>query len=254
VRRLTAHLNEQNQQRAKREGTKAPPPKPPANKRTAKDLPPEIQQQLILINRVGGRGLPGGDNSNTQFATLALWVARRHGLPVDNALTLVDARFRNSQHADGGWGYTAMPRARGMGHSTATMTAAGVLALAVNLGAVNDPDKKAQRREPNNDPALKAGLQALGTTVGQPLARGKAVGRNRGELALGANAGRAYYFLWSLERVAVALNLKTIGNKDWYEWGAEVLIANQQADGSWHGDYTTGGVDTCFELCLRPDG
>ncbi len=60
--------------------------------------------------------------------------------------------------------------------------------------------------------------------------------------------GRTYYFLWSLERVAVALDLKTIGKKDWYGWGAEILLANQQRDGSWDGDYSPAGIDTCFAL------
>jgi hypothetical protein len=60
--------------------------------------------------------------------------------------------------------------------------------------------------------------------------------------------GRSFYFLWSLERVAVALNLETIGNKDWYGWGADVLLQSQRRDGSWAGDYSEGGVDTCFAL------
>jgi hypothetical protein len=59
--------------------------------------------------------------------------------------------------------------------------------------------------------------------------------------------GRGYYFLWSLERVAVAFNLDTIGRKDWYGWGAEILIANQAADGSWAGEFA-GAPDTCFAL------
>ena len=59
--------------------------------------------------------------------------------------------------------------------------------------------------------------------------------------------GKTYYFLWSLERVAVALDLDTLGGKDWYGWGSEVLLANQAADGSWHGEYA-GPVDTCFAL------
>ena len=57
-----------------------------------------------------------------------------------------------------------------------------------------------------------------------------------------------YYYLWSLERVAVALNLDTIGNKDWYAWGSGLLLSNQEEDGTWQGDYGTGGVDTCFAL------
>ena len=43
----------------------------------------------------------------------------------------------------------------------------------------------------------------------------------------------AYYFLWSLERVAVAYGLETIGNHDWYAWGARALLATQEKDGGW---------------------
>ncbi len=59
--------------------------------------------------------------------------------------------------------------------------------------------------------------------------------------------GKAYYFLWSLERVAVALDLDTLGGKDWYGWGSEIVVANQAADGSWHGEYPAT-ADTCFAL------
>ena len=59
-----------------------------------RDLPREIQRQLALIGRMPLGGGPwaqmAGDNSNTQFAALALWVARRHGLPVDLALQRAD--------------------------------------------------------------------------------------------------------------------------------------------------------------------
>src|SRR5262245_17718069 len=80
----------------------------PEGKRTVKDLPAEIQQQVAVANRVGGAGgvMGAGDNSNTQFAVLGLWVARRHGLPVDDALARTDAYFRRTQNSDGGWAYT----------------------------------------------------------------------------------------------------------------------------------------------------
>ena len=54
-------------------------------------------------------------------------------------------------------------------------------------------------------------------------------------------------FLWCLERVAVIYDLKTIGDKDWYAWGSQVILENQRPDGSWidaHGDV----CDTCFAL------
>jgi hypothetical protein len=62
------------------------------------------------------------------------------------------------------------------------------------------------------------------------------------------NAGKIYYFLWSLERVAVAYGLPTIGGKDWHNWGADILITNQENNGSWQGEYGDCGADTCFAL------
>src|SRR5205823_4906003 len=62
--------------------------------------------------------------------------------------------------------------------------------------------------------------------------------------------GRTYYALWSLERMAVVYGLeeKKLGSKDWYGWGAELLLANQTIDGAWNGKYAEGGCDTSFAL------
>ncbi|HEY7311138.1 MAG TPA: hypothetical protein VH643_17375 [Gemmataceae bacterium] len=248
VRRLQNKLAQRKELTGRREL-----PKPGAVKRTAKDLPKEIQQQLALLNRAGGSGqVVGSDNSNTQFATLALWVGRRYGLPVEHALKRVETRFRASQHADGGWGYFEEGMARGrMANSTASMTCAGLLGLAVADGNFSEkvrekkPDGK-YTRDINKDPNLRRGLVALSTAVGQPVEGAR---RRPGErLPIAQVGGRTFYFLWSLERVAVALDLKTIGKKDWYAWGAEVLVANQQANGAWLGNYADCGADTCFAL------
>jgi hypothetical protein len=60
--------------------------------------------------------------------------------------------------------------------------------------------------------------------------------------------GKGYYFLWSLERMAVVYDLKRIGRVEWYPAGAKLLVSKQNPDGSWQGDYASGGVDTCFAL------
>jgi hypothetical protein len=226
-----------------------------------RELTKEIRQQIEVINRAAPQKATGrDDNSNTQFAVLALWVSRRHGLPVDGALTLVNARFRNSQNGDGGWDYmyrAHSPGGRG-GKSTATMTCSGLLGLAVVHGAAEavlrtekpkegdrpkEGDKPHKLPDATRDPAVRAGLSALGTTIGHPVGNKK--GKHPPTLAQG---GRMYYFLWSLERVGVAYGLKTIGGKDWYGWGSEILVANQQDDGSWKGDFSAMGADTCFAL------
>src|SRR6202035_4448250 len=59
------------------------------------------------------------------------------------------------------------------------------------------------------------------------------------------------YYLWSMERVAVLYNLPTIDGKEWYPWGAEILLNNQRSDGSWNGGGSPGSaptVDSCFAL------
>src|SRR5262249_35099480 len=95
------------------------------------------------------------------------------------------------------------------------------------------------------DAILLRGVGALGTTVGYSSTQLKAMGKPGVIPQIG---GQSYYFLWSLERVCVALDLDTIGGKDWYDWGSEVLIANQQRDGSWQGEYSNYRADTCFAL------
>jgi hypothetical protein len=48
--------------------------------------------------------------------------------------------------------------------------------------------------------------------------------------------------------MAVLFDLPRLGGKDWYKWGAEILLKNQLPDGSWRGAYAQGGPDTCFAL------
>jgi HEAT repeats len=232
-------------------------------KRTVNDLSKEIRQQLEVVTRQAAED-HGDDNSNTQFATLALWVARRHGMPTEPAIARLDARFRATQNEDGGWGYKAHIGSPGKGGkggggtgSTATMTCAGLLGLAVNYGVLGeavlktDPkgkDGKPARAgpDPSKDPAVRAGLQALGTAIDHPVGEHK--GKGKGQPAAGARSGRFYYFVWSLERVAVAYGLQTVGGKDWYAWGSEQLLLTQDNDGGWSGEWGQGGVDTCFAL------
>jgi hypothetical protein len=257
MRRLTTVLQERNELVGRREL-----PRPGGGKRTVRDLPPAILAQLEAVRTPppapGGNALPEahilsqGDNSNTQFGILGLWVMRRYGLPIENALARLDQRFRGTQNDDGGWGYVIGMRRPAGGPdpglmmpgfgSSAAMTAAGVLGLAVAHGYVAEEGRtealRDRARELDKDPALARGLAALSTAVDNPTG-----GRDVPQAG-----GKSYYFLWSLERVCVALDLQTLDKKDWYGWGAEILLGNQQADGGWHGLYAECGADTCFAL------
>jgi hypothetical protein len=221
----------------------------------------------------GGGGPPGGipfmgtpsDNSNTQFAALALWVGRRHGLPVEKAITKLDRRFRSTQMDDGGWSYNglrpgpSMPMMAGMPGlgSTASMTCAGLLTLAIADGATLEylKERKPDAKLPDisADKHLLKGLAALGGVIDNPKSLKPQLppqARPSAPLPDAARrvGGRTYYFLWSMERVAVALALDTIGKKDWYGWGAEILLENQESNGFWLGEYGGCGADTCFAL------
>jgi hypothetical protein len=224
----------------------------PVGKRTVADLPKEIQGQLAQINRGGGGPMmmreAGAltDNSNTQFSTLALWVARRHGLPVDNALAKIDARYRRSQAPDGSWNYLSGSMAAqfsgARAPATPSMTCSAILGLTVAHGVTHDPAQKRGQRvlDPAQDQGLQKGLLALSSAI-QPYPV------KEGEVPT-VRDPKAYYFLWSLERVAVALNLDTIDKKNWYDWGAEILLANQ-VNGIWNGgEYGDCAADTCFAL------
>ena len=224
---------------------------PPPARRDRPPLPEEIAKQLELLNQGDPKAIDPdadnisalGDNSNTQFAMLGLWTARRHNIPVEKALVRLDARFRRSQNKDGGWSYLPVSlRVGGIDDSTATMSCAGLLGLALSHGIAKEAGGRADpKRDFAKDPAIRAGLLALGTCIGNPIgARGKPG-------VLPPVLTKGYYFLWSVERVAVAFDLKTIGNKDWYNWGAEILLASQGAEGHWQGEYGPD-IDTCFAL------
>jgi hypothetical protein len=179
------------------------------------------------------------DNSNTQFAMLALWAARRHGVPTEQSLLAGYYRFAATQHpSERGWGYG------GPGKSTNTMTCAGLIGLAIGHGTAPDRDvavKAGAVRPALQDSGIQSGLQALAPNIGQPSPDPKKTDFPMENL----------YFLWSVERVAMLYDLDTIGGKDWYGWGAQILIHNQQADGTWKSANYSGTcpcVDTCFAL------
>lgn len=176
-----------------------------------------------------------GDNSNTHFAIIGLWTARRHGVPTERSFALVAKRFRTSQDASsGGWGY-AYPVG-----ATQAMTCVGLLGLACGNALGVDP----LAGRPEQDQAILKSLTFLGKNVGMPTGQFK----DRPKVK---DVGGLYY-LWALERIAVLYDITTLDKKDWYRWGAEILIAEQQPNGSWKDGGVAGGdkpiVDTALAI------
>ena len=188
---------------------------------------PSLQEDL-RVRQDPASGM--ADNSNTQFAALALWAAQRQDVPVERALALVAKRFRTCQNDDGGWGYHSGGEQREP--SRPSMTCVGLLALAVGHGLGRD-DEPARGSVP--DEQIQNAMNALGKRVGKPMTRDD----------------YDLYFLWSLERVGVLYGLQRIGGGDWYSWGAEFLVGKQAKGGEWKGSHYHGAsptLDTCFAL------
>jgi hypothetical protein len=225
---------------------KAPPVGPSGS------LPSDLKNLPVLQYRKGRPLLGGGagDNSNTQFALLALWSAKKHGVPVKRSLEMAETRFRQSQRPDGSWAYDS-----GSSKWMDSMTCAGLLGLAAGHGSQWDADTaktKVQEKSPAGkkaafDPAIDRALDFVSRRIGKPgVPQASQSGRYAGG-KIGANAHGDLYYLWSLERVAVVYGLKTIRGKDWHAWATPLLVASQQADGSWR-DAHAGVPDTCFAL------
>jgi hypothetical protein len=229
-----------------------------------------------------GRSGAGDDNSNTQFALIALWVATRHGLPVNDAFLVIEQRFfRTQNRSDGGWSYSISDL-----KSTASMTCAGLLGLAAGAskresiltgrkefntpapapeaskkpndafanprgipkpdGAADAPPEPAAIAPGVRSLAVRAGLTALGRLLAAtPNPNGTP---GPGILSSFVSHGDWYYMLWSVERVGVIFDLQTIGDVDWYDWGCSYILPAQAEDGSFTGGTYGASIDTSFAI------
>lgn len=196
---------------------------------TAKMVDPKAPGQAAFVDPT--------DNSTTQFALLALWAARRHEIPCTRTGTMTFLRFHTSQNPDGSWGY---PYGFGGSGGSPSMINTGLLGMAVGHGLVKEmglPDDPPV----DEDPRILNGFKALSAHVGMPMDTVKDVPYPN------------MYFLWSLERVCMLYDIHTIGNKDWYRWGAEALVSNQDPEnGGWFNKDSYPGaappIDTSFAL------
>ncbi len=156
----------------------------------------------------------GGDNSNSQFAVLALWAAEAiaDAKVPDDTWKRVLYFYLESQLADGGWGYHRPDRygRAGMTRARHAMTAAGlvsyVYARAASLGGMEKlPEARASV-------VAQKGLALFGSESVAPYTD--------------------YYLVYSLERVGTVLNRPS---EEWYDEGARALTHSQEDDGRWPG-------------------
>jgi len=243
---------------------------------------PEVEKyaQGLIAYRAKNPIPPSDDNSNTQFAVIAVWGARKHGVPVNNALDMIEKRFRITQNPQtGGWGYATLT------DGTSSMYCAGLIGLATGIARreerrakpepkveppkpdpVTEPKKKSDdpffnpktpaepKVEPKKNPAPRiadpldrATLVAF-AGLGSVLADSARAGRGALTVKVGGHGNGDMYFLWSVERVGVLYGVEKIGGVNWYEAGAHTLVHAQSPDGSWVGNDYGDEVNTAFAV------
>ncbi|MCY2926230.1 MAG: DUF4159 domain-containing protein, partial [Planctomycetota bacterium] len=169
------------------------------------------------------------DNSNSQLAVLGVWEAWRRGVDVPAAYWRnVETHWRSAQQADGGWGYFAPPPGI-RGNSYGSMTAAGLATLFICQDVLYR-DRFTLCREQE---------------LSQPIARGLEWLAKRFDVAGNPGKGVEWqqYWLYSLERTALASGWRDFGGHDWYALGAAELLSGQNRDGS----FADGPVEARIE-------
>lgn len=229
-----------------------------------KKYAPQIQDILYALenrqNTDGGFGYLGepltGDTSQTQYAALALWVAKAHGFDMDTAIGEKCLTWlTNTQQGSGSWFYklkrvgNAYP-ANGRTQHTLSIHCAG-LSTVYLLGDYLEltPNKKK-----NNAANQLTGLD-LPPSVSIHVAkknndRKKVANFDRGRLRASQDAGNRYlannwtpsidkwnyYYLYALERYAFFRETAEGSVREiptWYDQGVEFLFSQQGAEGAW---------------------
>jgi hypothetical protein len=199
----------------------------------------------------GAWGYPGvvGDNSNSQFAILALSDAQRVGVEVKRETwELAHSYWTRTQNADGSWGY--VPGNPGDG----SMTCAGIGGLAISAAALESGDAAIEngqieccRPHTSND-GLERAIEWLGERFS--VSRNPR-SPNRGQPVL-------YYYLYGLERAGRLTARRFIGEHDWYREGAEFLVRQQDPlshywTHSWHAE-NNEHISTALALLFLSKG
>ncbi len=217
---------------------KLPPKKPGGGSQVQKRIP-------INPKRIG----TDHDYSNMQYALLGLRACAEAGCVIPEK-TWKDAlkNLEAGQFPEGAWGYAWLMPANMAPGTTLThgdkpygsMTCSGLCGTIICRHFLKEDWKKdkkvAKAKEWIGKNFSVEEHPKYDQTGGIPMAGGK--------------KQFYYYYLYSLERAGMLADTEVFGGHDWYNEGAKVLLAQQQADGSWPDDEMKNGNidDTCFAI------
>ncbi len=171
------------------------------------------------------------DNSNSQFAVLALNEAQRAGVTVDRRCwKLAQQYWEEQQLKDGSWGYRS-PQGKG------SMTCAGISSLIIANRNLTEGDAFVMGNRvvccgmKNDDNAVQRGLGWMGRNFS--VTHNPSSDANQHKTWL-------FYYLYGLERVGRLSGNRFLGDHDWYREGAEFLLEKQTITGAWQGTHYRG--------------
>jgi hypothetical protein len=179
------------------------------------------------------------DNSNTQYALLALHEGHLAGVPIKAEVWESIRNFYMRTQIKGGWGYKPGQE------PSMTMSCAGLCGLLISSMDLRAASKECTPEE--------CGVYKEDTHITRALdwisARLPADDRLSDQVQL-------YYFLYGLERTGRLSGQRFIGGHDWYREGSRFLISAQMQNGSWKGTGEPGVpvVATSFSLLFLSKG
>lgn len=199
-----------------------------------------VTKDVTHRSQLGG----GGDPSNSQYAALGLRACHDAGIIIPREVIEMASRSwrgnqifpegsmksgdvptgTNQNTAPGGWNYTADGRREGRPSGSMTVGAVGALAI---YDYILEKNWK-------NDPELMAGVNWISknfTVTTNPA----------------GEPGWLFYYLYALERAGMLLSTDYFGKNEWYPEGANFLMNQQRADGSWS---TAGPSNPAFDTCF----
>jgi hypothetical protein len=206
---------------------------PPARKKKDSQAPPAVR--IARGRPPPGMDLPPeGDNSNSQYAALAIRACREAGVEFPaESIKLARASWEKSQNGDGSWSYVRRGPGGRPDRGYASMTCGGIGALAIYRNLAGEALKS---------PALDKAREWLGQNF--------SVKDNSGHPSSGPGAAMwYYYYLYSLERAGDLLGAEKFAEHDWYAEGSRELLRLQRDDGSWKEPSPEQEVwATCFAI------
>ena len=170
------------------------------------------------------------DHSCSHYGALGLWEASKRGVTVSPSFwRAAKNHWMSVQKSDGGWSYSDRPGDAPYG----SMTAAGTTVLLI---AQQELNRRSILPDPEITRAINRGIGWIDTRFTgyrNPL-----------------RDGQTGYYLYAIERVALASGRRHFNKEDWFRVGVRYFMGVQRDDGS----IGNSPVDTCFGLMFMARG